>query len=244
MPSLIVNRTFAERFWRTPAEAVGKRVHIDGTDWRTIVGVAEDVKYIRLNEPPQLYYYLPLAQAYRPAMNLYARANTNLTAANANVRARISALDADLAVDIVQPLSDARQVALIGYRTAAMMLFIFGATGMLLAAMGTYGLVSYTVLQQTREIGIRIALGATRLTVVRAFVSGGVRMAATGALVGFIVAVTLARLLGDTLFGVTLTDARSFAQALAIVMGGVLLATVVPAWRATRTDPTIAIRHQ
>ena len=168
----------------------------------------------------------------------------NLTAANANVRARISALDADLAVDIVQPLSDARQVALIGYRTAAMMLFIFGATGMLLAAMGTYGLVSYTVLQQTREIGIRIALGATRLTVVRAFVSGGVRMAATGALVGFIVAVTLARLLGDTLFGVTLTDARSFAQALAIVMGGVLLATVVPAWRATRTDPTIAIRHQ
>ncbi|HTM04312.1 MAG TPA: ABC transporter permease [Vicinamibacterales bacterium] len=244
MPSLIVNRTFAERFWRTPTAAIGKRVHIDGSDWRIIVGVAEDVKYIRLNEPPQLYYYLPLPQAYRSAVNLYARANTNVSAAIANVRARISTLDPDLAVDIVQPLSDARDVALIGYRTAAMMLFIFGATGMLLAAMGTYGLVSYTVLQQTREIGIRIALGATRVAVVRAFVGGGVRMAAIGALVGFIAAVTLTRLLGDTLFGVSLTDPRSFVQALAIVMGGVLLATVVPAWRATRTDPTIAIRHQ
>src|SRR6185369_10972675 len=114
--------------------------------------------------------------------------------------------------------------------------------GMVLAAMGTYGLVSYTVLQHTREIGIRIALGATALAVVRAFLGRSLRLAVIGGVIGVIVAFTAGRLLGSVLYGVGLLDWTSFARALAIVVGGVVVATLVPAWRATRTSPLHAIR--
>jgi putative ABC transport system permease protein len=124
------------------------------------------------------------------------------------------------------------------------MLFVFGVAGMALAAMGTYGLVSYVVEQSTREIGIRMALGATRVSVVRGFLGRGLRLGAVGAALGIVAALGLTRLLGGVLFGVSTTDAISFARALAVVLGGVVVATVVPAWRAARTNPLTALRHQ
>src|SRR5262249_10972772 len=119
-----------------------------------------------------------------------------------------------------------------------------GAAGMALAALGTYGLVSYAVRQSMHEIGIRMALGASGLSVVRRFLARGLRLGAIGAAVGVVAAFALTRLLGSALFGVSATDPLSFARALAIVIGGVVAATIVPAWRASRTNPLTALRHQ
>jgi ABC-type antimicrobial peptide transport system permease subunit len=124
------------------------------------------------------------------------------------------------------------------------MLFIFGAAGMVLAAKGTYGLVSYTVAQSTHEIGIRMTLGASRRTVVRAFLARGFRLGVVGATIGIVAALGAARLLGSVLFGVSATDTTSFLRAAVVVLAGVLLATFVPAWRASRTDPLHALRHR
>ncbi len=124
------------------------------------------------------------------------------------------------------------------------MLFVFGVAGMALAALGTYGLVSYTVKQSTHEIGIRMALGASGLSVVREFLGRGLRLGAMGAGIGIVSALALSRFLQGALFGVSATDGTSFVSALAIVLGGVVFATLVPAWRAARTDPLQALRHQ
>ena len=110
--------------------------------------------------------------------------------------------------------------------------------------MGTYGLVSYIVKQSTHEIGIRMALGAPRLSVVRQFLARGLRLGAIGAALGIVAALGVGRLLGSVLFGVSATDAISFARALALVLGVVIVATLVPAWRAARTNPLSALRHQ
>jgi putative ABC transport system permease protein len=110
--------------------------------------------------------------------------------------------------------------------------------------MGTYGLVSYTVTQSTHEIGIRIALGASGLSVVRSFLERGLRLGAIGAAVGIVVSLGATRLLGSMLYGVSATDAVSYARALALVVGVVIVATLVPAWRAARMNPLSALRHQ
>jgi ABC-type antimicrobial peptide transport system permease subunit len=124
------------------------------------------------------------------------------------------------------------------------MLFLFGAAGMALAAMGTYGLVSYVVKQSTHEIAIRMALGASDRSVVLGFLLRGLRLGAVGAVLGVVAALAASRLLGGVLFGVSATDGVSFARALAVVLGGVVVASVIPARRAARTNPLTALRHQ
>jgi putative ABC transport system permease protein len=123
------------------------------------------------------------------------------------------------------------------------MLLVFGTAGMALAALGTYGLVAHTVKQSTREIGIRMALGATGSLVVCAFVGRGLRLGALGAALGVVAALVVNTLLSSVLFGVGPTDGPSFARALAVVLGIVILATIVPAWRASRTNPLSALRN-
>jgi ABC-type antimicrobial peptide transport system permease subunit len=123
-------------------------------------------------------------------------------------------------------------------------LFLFGVAGMALAAMGIYGLVSYAVKQSTSEIAIRMALGAPRSSVVRGFLGRGLRLGAIGAALGVVAALGVGRLLGSVLFGVSATDGIAFARALAIVLGSVVVATIIPVWFATRTDPLSTLRHQ
>lgn len=158
--------------------------------------------------------------------------------------AQVAALDADLPILSARPLADVIAGALILFNFIATILFVFGVAGMALAAMGTYGLVAYTVRQSTHEIGIRMALGASGLSIVREFLGRGLRLGAIGAALGLVAALGVSRLLGSVLFGVSATDGASFARALAIVLGGVAVATLVPAWHAARTDPLRALRHQ
>jgi predicted permease len=249
-PVVMVNNTFAERFWGGAGNAIGKRVRVGEGDWRTVVGVATDVKYLRVNEAPRPYVYLPFLQVYRPAMTLHTRPATSLVAGGPSAealveqaRTQIAELDGNLPILTAGPLTDEIAGSLLLFNLTASMLFIFGIAGMALAALGTYGLVSYTVKQSTREIGIRIALGAPRRAVVSRFLTRGLRLGAIGAGIGVIAALVLTRFLQSALFGVSATDAASFAAALALVLSGVVLATLIPAWRAARTNPLIALRH-
>jgi macrolide transport system ATP-binding/permease protein len=243
-PVAIVNSTLAQRCWGGAANAIGKRVRVADGDWRTVVGVAADVKYSRINESPRSYFYVPFFQSYRSSMILHTRGSAPINVLVDQARARVAALDPDLPILYAKPMTRQISGALILFNFTAMMLFIFGAAGLALAAMGTYGLVSYIVKQSTHEIGIRMALGASSRSIVRRFVGQGLRLGAVGAVLGIVAALGIGRLLGSMLFGVSATDGISFARALAIVLGGVVVATIVPAWRAARTNPLQALRHQ
>jgi putative ABC transport system permease protein len=251
-PVVIVNNTLAHRFGGGAPNVIGKRIRVAEGDWRTVIGVAADVKYSRINEAPRPYFYLPFLQSYRSSMILHTRAPSTTLGASAGsvdrlverARASVAALDADLPILYARPMAEQIRGALILFDLTATMLLVFGVAGMALAAMGTYGLVSYTVKQSTHEIGIRMALGAARLSVVREFLVRGLRLGAIGAALGIVAALSASRLLGSVLFGVSATDGTSFARALAIVLGGVVVATMVPAWRAARTDPLSALRYQ
>jgi ABC-type antimicrobial peptide transport system permease subunit len=141
-------------------------------------------------------------------------------------------------------MTKATRGALLFFDLTATMLFVFGITGMALAALGTYGLVAYIVKQSTHEIGIRMALGASARSIVVAFLTRGLRLGTLGVAIGVLAALSGSRFLGSVLFGVSATDTTSFTWALAIVLGGVVLATIVPAWRAARINPIAALRHQ
>jgi predicted permease len=243
-PVAIVNNTLAQTFWGGATNAIGKRVRVGDGDWRTVIGVASDVKYLRVDEAPRPYLYVPFLQSYRSSMILHTRGPAPVERLVNQARANVDALDPNLPILYARPLTEGIRGALILFELMAAMLFIFGTAGMALAAMGTYGLVSYTVRQSTHEIGIRMALGASSLSVVRGFLGRGLRLGAVGAALGIVAALGLTRLLGSVLFGVSATDGLSFARALAIVLGGVVIATIIPARRAARTNPLSSLRHQ
>jgi len=243
-PVAVVNNTLAERFWGGAANAVGKRVRVADDQWRTVVGVAADVKYVRINESPRPYIYMPFFQSYRPRMTLHTHGTAPDDVLVEKARAQVLALDGDLPILSARPLADHKKGALMLFTLTASMLFVFGVAGMALSAMGTYGLVSYAVMQSTHEIGIRMALGSPARLVLLTFLTRGVKLGAIGAAVGIVAALGASRLLGGALFGVSATDAVSYGRALAIVLGGVALATLIPAWRASRTNPLAALRHQ
>jgi predicted permease len=243
-PVAVVNTTLARRFWGSPANAIGKRIRAGSGGWRTVVGVAADVKYLQINEAPRSYFYLPFLQAYRSGMVLHTRGPGSIDRLVVQARSRVAALDPELPILFARSLHESTRGALLFFEITAAMLFLFGIAGMALAAMGTYGLVSYIVKQSTHEIGIRIALGASGRSVVRTFLGRGLRLGLAGAGVGIVAALGLSRLLSGVLFGVSATDPNSFARAIAVVLGGVVLATIVPAWRASRTNPLSALRHQ
>jgi ABC-type antimicrobial peptide transport system permease subunit len=177
-------------------------------------------------------------------MTLHTRGPAPTTVLVDQARARVAALDADLPLIHARPLDEELRGATIIQEFMSTMLFLFGTAGMALAGLGIYGLVSYTVKQSTHEIGIRMALGADGLSVVRDFLGRGLRLGAMGAAVGIVVALGVSRMLASVLIGVSATDPVSFARAAAIVLGGVIVATIVPAWRASRTNPLAALRHQ
>jgi len=242
LPVAIVNETLARLYWGGGHEAIGKRVRVASDEWRTVIGVARDAKYSRVTEAARPYVYLPFLQAYQPTMMLHARGSAGVAPLIERLRTHVQALDPDLPTFEIRLLSDQARATLTILEMAADGLFIFGAAGMALAAMGIYGLVSYAVKQSTHEIGIRMALGARSGDVVWHFLQRGLRLGGIGVIVGIVSALAVTRLLGSVLYGVSATDPVSFVGAVAVVVGGVVVATVIPAWRAARTPPLKALR--
>jgi ABC-type antimicrobial peptide transport system permease subunit len=239
---VIVNETTALRFWQQPANAIGRRVRL-GDEWRTVIGVVRDIKYLRLNEGRTPYFYTPVAQDYRSEMTIHARGSPDSTRLINSVRAAIRSVDPDLSMLEAQTLSDQVRSSVALYEASAAALGAFGLIAIGLAAVGLYGLVSYSVKQRTHEIGLRIALGAGRADIARRFIAGGVRYGVLGVAIGTSAALMTTRVMAAILYGVTAMDPLTFAVAAGLVLGVAVLASVIPSWAATSTDPIRALRQ-
>jgi predicted permease len=240
----IVNETFARRFWGTANAAIGKR--FDANGWRTVVGVARDMKYARLDEPPRPYFYVPFSQAYNVfrGLTLEVRASDPPAAVMERIRAHVRAIDPDIPIVESGTLAGQMRSAVSIYETVARVLSLIGILATGLVALGIYGLVAYTVKQSAHEIGIRSALGAAPRDITRRFVGAGARLGVVGVVLGIIAAFAVTRLMAQLLYGVSATDVLSFSTAALLVLGVTLGASFIPAWRASRGSPLRALRHQ
>jgi predicted permease len=240
----IVNETLARRFWNSPENALGKRLRAPGGDWVVVTGVARDVKYLRLDEQPRPFVYLPYGQRPLKPMVVHVRSRGAVHAAISQMRTRIQAMDANLPILDARPLREQTELGMSVLEIAAGVLAVIGIVAALLAALGTYGMVSYSARQSEHEIGIRVAVGANRAAVVRQFLARGVRLGAVGTLVGIAGSAALSQTLASLLYGVSATDLVSFSSASVAVMILVAASSLIPAWRASRTDPITALRHR
>jgi predicted permease len=243
-PVAVINEAIADRLW-PGQEAVGKRfVRTWGGPPLEVVGVARDAKYRNLFEDRRLTFYQPLTQDYHPALVVHLRpAGDPMTLAGPLQRA-VRALDSELPVYRIQPLDERLAGSLGQQRTAATLIGGFGGLALLLAAIGLYGAVAYSAAQRTREFGIRIALGAQTPDVLRQVLREGILLALIGLAVGLVGAVTLTRVLRSQLFGVTPTDPLSFSVVSLLLLVVAVVASLVPAKRATRVDPMVALRSE
>jgi predicted permease len=242
-PAVVVNETLARRMWQTPDNAIGKRLRSGGA-WLSVIGVARDLKYSRHSEPPRPFVYFPLLQSYAPALTLHARTPGELPVALRRVREHVNAIDPAIPIVRSTTLAEQTRTALSVYQLAAGSLTMFGVMTILLAAIGIYGLIAYTVQLSTQEIGIRMAVGAGRGDVAWTFVKRGTVLAGIGAAIGLVAAAALSGALRSLLYGVGSHDVVAFGSATAVVMAIALAASIVPAWRASNTDPLSALRHR
>jgi predicted permease len=240
----IINQTLAQRLW--PDEnPIGRRLRFPFGDepFREVVGVARDGKYDELTEQPRGFLYVPeRQQADLSDITLVAHTTGDPRGLATALAAAIHELDATLPIFRLQTVDDALIDRLDKERGASSLLGIFGTLALLLAALGLYGVMAYAVSQRTREIGVRVALGARQSDVLRQFVGEGVRLATVGVVIGLMLSVALTRIIARFLYGVSATDAATFAGG-ALLLGVVAaLASWIPARRATRVDPMVALR--
>jgi predicted permease len=257
-PVVVISEATARRFWPNE-DAIGKRIRI-GSDKGTmsfpgerdpfiasseVIGIARDVRSMDLRKIDESYLYLPLSQSRQWTRALLVRTGSDPRPLLPAIGHEVRRLDANLPV-IAAPLNT--MVSMDPYfvvsRIGGVLASIVGSLGLLLACMGVYGMVSYSVAQRTREIGIRMALGAQDLQVVRLVVHEGFRPIAAGILAGIAGAAAVSRLLTATLFGLSLMDAVSFAGVSLLLASIALLATWLPARRATQVDPMVALRYE
>ena len=240
-PVLVVNRVFAERYW--PGEsAVGKIVETAGE--REVVGVVEDGKYTSLGESPTPFMFFPARQRGLGPITLVARARTDPGGALADIRGLVRSVDPDLPLFDVRTMEDHMGIALLPARLGGSVLGLFGLLGLLLAAVGIYGVMAYTVAQRRRELGIRGALGARRDDGVRMVLGQGLRLAVLGAVLGLAAAAFLGRLVAGLLYGVSALDPVAFVVVPAVLLGVATLAVYVPARGAARSDPAAVLRAE
>jgi predicted permease len=238
----VVNETMARRYW-PGRDALGGRFRVHGS-WVSVVGVAKNGVYRDVGEPPAPWFFLPLYQSYRPAMTLALRSGGDPSLLAAPVTELARELDPSLALFGVRSFEDHLQATDFRQRLGSRALGLFGVLGLVLAAVGLYGVLSFTVAQRTREIGIRMALGGARRDVFRMVLGQGLRVAAVGLALGVALAAAGARALGSLLVGVGALDVPTFAGVVATLSAVALLACALPARRATRVDPIRALRHE
>jgi len=243
-PVAVINEAVAERLW-PGQEAVGKRfVRIWGGPPLEVIGVARDAKYRNLFEERRLTFYQPLTQDYQAALVVHLRPAGDPMALAGPLQSVVRALDPDLPVYRIQPLVERLAGSLGQQRTAATLVSGFGALALLLSAIGLYGAVAYSAAQRTREFGIRIALGAQTPDVLRQVLREGMMLGVLGLAIGLVGAVAITRVLRSQLFGVTPTDPLSFTVVSLLLLVVAVVASLVPAKRATRVDPMVALRSE
>jgi macrolide transport system ATP-binding/permease protein len=236
----IVDETMAAQFWPGD-DPVGRRLQVKGR-WMHIVGVARAAKYHNLLEAPRPFFYVPLRQNFSATASLQIRtAQAPSAIAPALVR-EIHALDANVAPGELITMREQVDRTTAAQRVAVTILVVFGGLALVLAAVGLYGVMAATVSQSTRELALRMALGASAFDLLRLVMSKGLALAAIGVAVGGIAALAVTRLLGYLLYTVSPRDPLAFVTAFVIVAAAAFIACLVPAMRATRTDPIQALR--
>ncbi len=242
LPVAIVNHSFARRFfpWQDP---VGKRCHF-GDTWWTLVGVAGDVRHTSLEAAPPLQIYRPMWQSGSNSTSVAVRSRLAADSLASSMRALVRELDPAVAVDGVRTMSQLVSESTAERRFQTLLLTAFGGIALLLSLVGLYGLMTYSVAQRTAEIGIRMALGAQRSRVMRMILQQGAALAIAGIALGFAGAWILTRWMASLLFEVQPDDAATFGVVAILFCAIALAACYVPARRATRVDPMIALRYE
>jgi putative ABC transport system permease protein len=241
--AVVVNETMAKRFW-PDQDAIGKRFKFFGQDFfNQVVGIAKDSKYNFIGEDPTPYIYQATTQVYQPQVSLFVKAK-NPAAVLGALRGEVQQLDRILPLTAVFTLNDIFDQSLWAPRMAASLLLVFAGLSLLLAVIGIYGVMAYAVHQRTREIGIRMALGASRADVLRMIVVQGLRLTVIGIVVGLGVSFAASRLIATLLINVSPTDVVTFVLVPIVLGAAALGASYLPALRATRIDPMVALRYE
>jgi len=243
--TVVINETLATRLWANE-DALGKRVSIAGPKgpFLEVVGVARDSKYRTLGEVTRPYVYLPLQQSYDPKMTLVVRTTGEPKALTSIVREQIRSLNPNLPIAGVQTLREQLELTLLPSRIAAWTLGGFGTLALLLAGIGIYGVVSYGAAQRTREIGVRMALGAKEKDVLGLVLWDGLIVIGAGLAIGLLLAAAATRVIAAFLYGIGATDPLTFVVVPLLLGGVALLASYVPARRAVKVDPLVALRYE
>jgi predicted permease len=245
----IVNETFVRTLMpavKSSAEAVGKQVSFEGPGgpFMRIVGVVENGKYFNIAEDPRTFIWTPLTQDYASYGSLMVRTMGNPETVFAGVRGVVQSVDPTLPLFEMKTLTDHLKLALFPARVAATVLGAFGLLTLLLSAIGIYGITSYAVAQRTHEIGIRMALGAQLSDVLKLVLNHGLKLTMIGAAIGLVGAYLATRAITSVLYGVSPNDPLTFGVVSVLLIGVALLACYIPARRATRVDPLVALRNE
>jgi putative ABC transport system permease protein len=244
-PVIVVNETLARQYW-PQGDAVGKRLRLWPTDrgpWREVVGVVNDVQH-EMNSPVTPDYYLPHAQDPWSTMVLTVRTKTEPLALVAAVRSEVQALDRDQPVYEVRTMATVRDRSIIHFRFASVVFGIYGLLALVLAATGIYGVMSYAVSQRTHEIGVRMALGAQAADVVKLVIKQGMVLTLGGLACGLLIAFAVTSAMKTILYEVKATDSLTFTLVTLALAAIALLACYLPARRATKVDPLVALRYE
>ncbi len=239
----IVNQEFAKCYW-PGQDAIGEKLQVDGDRWFTVVGIAQDSDYDSLGENTKSFLYLPLTQSYYASVTIEVRTFGNSLLLARPVEQAVHSLDADLPLFDLATLESRIQLATTAQRMGGTFVGGFGIIALILAAIGIYGVLAYTTRQRTREIGVRIALGAEPRSVFALVLTQGARLAVSGIAIGLSASYVLTRALSSELFGVSATDPLTYAGVALLLSGVTLLACYIPARRAMRVDPMVALRHE
>jgi putative ABC transport system permease protein len=245
---VIINETLAKRYF-PGGNAAGKRLKQGGPErprnpWMTIVGVVGDVKYSGLGAAPEPAFYLSTRQQPWSRLWVLVRTVADPRSVSTSIRAALAPLDRDLPISRLRTIDELMTESVSAPRFRTALVAIFAAVGLVLAGIGIYGVMAYTVSERTRELGLRVALGATTHDVMRVVMSEALALTAAGIGLGVIGALIATRLIASLLFGVTPTDAATFAGVAAVLVSTALLGTYLPARRAARVDPMVALRSE
>jgi putative ABC transport system permease protein len=251
----IINETMAQRFWASPEAAIGARIKVgrpEGEPWLTVVGIVGDVKHTGLEAEPDLATFEPHSKRPWSTMTLLVRTSIPPANAIASVRDELKAAETDLLIERVSSMSERISKSVAPQRLNAVLLSIFAGVALLAAAIGVYGVLAFSVTQRTREIGIRMALGAKATNVSAMIIGQGMRTVLAGVVLGLVAAFSLgliaafgvAGLMEKLLFKVSPTDLTTFAVISLILTGVALIACFVPARRAAKVDPMVALRYE
>lgn len=241
-PVAIVSEALAARFW-PGGDAVGRILRGNETEY-TVVGVARDAKVRSLGEAPRPFVYRPFAQAFSSSMTVIAKTSVDARNTVLDMVALARRLDPELLIYETKTMERHLAVMLLGHRLSALLVTAFGSVALLLASIGLYGVVSYAVSTRSREVGIRMALGANPGGVVRMMLGDGMKLVAVGGVIGLVLSVLSAQLLGRLLYGIKATDPVAFGVVPVVLIGVALLAAWIPARRASAVDPVTALKSE